>query len=70
MQTAFPDHRSRGIKEANLAVLRLTEMPAILVEIEFLTNPNQLLFLTDPIHQDEIAAAIGAGINRIFTTTL
>ena len=70
MQTAFPDHRSRGIKEANLAVLRLTEMPAILVETEFLTNPAQLLFLTDPVHQDEIAAAIGAGVDRLSKLTV
>ena len=62
--------RSRGIKEANLAVLRLTEMPAILVETEFLTNPAQLLFLTDPVHQDEIAAAIGAGVDRLSKLTV
>ena len=70
LQTTFPDHRSRGIKEANFAVLRLTEMPAILVEMEFLTNPNQLLFLTDPVHQDEIAAAVSAGINRLSIAVL
>jgi N-acetylmuramoyl-L-alanine amidase len=63
LQAAFPDHRSRGVKAANLAVLRLTEMPAILAETEFLTHPGQLLFLTDPVRQAEMAAAIAAGID-------
>lgn len=58
----FPDHRNRGVKEANFAVLRLTSMPAILVECEFLTNPDQLLFLADPANQGRIAAAIARGI--------
>ena len=65
LQTAFPDHRSRGVKEANFAVLRLTKMPAILVETEFLTNPRQLQFLTDPLNQELIAVALAAGIDRI-----
>jgi N-acetylmuramoyl-L-alanine amidase len=70
MQTAFPDHRSRGVKAANLAVLRLTGMPAILVETEFLTHPDQLLFLTDPVLQADMAAAIAAGIDRLSKSAL
>ena len=58
----FPDHRNRGVKEANFAVLRLTNMPAILVECEFLTNPEQLLFLSDPESRRRIAAAIARSI--------
>jgi N-acetylmuramoyl-L-alanine amidase len=58
----FPSHRNRGIKEANLAVLRLTTMPGILVETEFLTNPTQLRFLADPANQQLLAAAIADGI--------
>lgn len=65
MQTAFPDHHSRGIKSANFTVLRLTEMPAILVEAEFLTHPKQLEFLTHPTDQTRIAGAIANGIDRL-----
>jgi N-acetylmuramoyl-L-alanine amidase len=58
----FPDHRSRGIKEANFAVLRLTAMPAILVECEFLTHPRQLEFLADEGNQAALADAISEGL--------
>jgi N-acetylmuramoyl-L-alanine amidase len=44
LRSTFPTHKSHGVKEANLAVLRLTNMPGILVETEFLTNPTQLRF--------------------------
>lgn len=62
MLAAFPDHKNRGVKEANFAVLRLTSMPAILVECEFLTNPIQLQFLADPDKQQLLASAIATGI--------
>ncbi|HXI22052.1 MAG TPA: N-acetylmuramoyl-L-alanine amidase [Gemmatimonadales bacterium] len=58
----FPEHQNRGVKEANFAVLRLTDMPAILVESEFITNPTQLQFLADPGNQALMAAAIADGI--------
>jgi N-acetylmuramoyl-L-alanine amidase len=59
----FPGHRNRGVKEANFDVLRLTEMTAILIENEFLSNPAQLKFLADPQNQKNLALAISAGIN-------
>lgn len=59
---AFPGHRNRGVKEANFAVLRLTAMPAMVIENEFLTNPRQLEFLADIENQSMIAAAIADGI--------
>lgn len=58
----FPKHRNRGVKEANLAILRLTTMPSILVEMEFLTNPAQLTFLADPANQQLLAAAMADGL--------
>jgi N-acetylmuramoyl-L-alanine amidase len=63
MTTMFPDHKNRGVKEANFDVLRLTEMPAILIETEFLTNPTRLEFLADPQNQRSLALAISDGIN-------
>ncbi|MEM9997454.1 MAG: N-acetylmuramoyl-L-alanine amidase [Bacteroidota bacterium] len=60
MLRRFPDHKNRGVKEANFAVLRLTHMPAILVECEFLTNPEQLVFLAE--NQEGLAHAIAEGV--------
>jgi N-acetylmuramoyl-L-alanine amidase len=61
---ALPDHRNRGVKDANFAVLRLTDMPAILVELEFLTNPTQLEFLADPANQHLLSSALAVGIDE------
>ena len=61
MIAAFPDHRKRGVKEANFAVLRLTDMPAVLVECEFLTNPKQLPFLDKKENKKALAVAISNG---------
>ena len=65
MITVFPDHRKRGVKEANFAVLRLTDMPAVLVESEFITNPTQLRFLADQENQRNLAFGIANGIDAI-----
>ncbi|QSV63634.1 MAG: N-acetylmuramoyl-L-alanine amidase [Dolichospermum sp. DL01] len=60
--STFPTHRNRGVKEANFQVLRETEMPAILVECEFISNPTQLQFLSNNNNQKKIAQAIALGI--------
>jgi N-acetylmuramoyl-L-alanine amidase len=65
MTENFPDHTNRGVKEKNLAVLRLTRMTAILIECEFISNPIQLQFLADPQNQQDLAVAIAEGIDAI-----
>jgi len=64
MVTTFPDHKHRGVKEANFTVLRKTLMPAVLIECEFLTNPVQLQFLLNGKNQLLIAKSIKAGIDN------
>lgn len=58
----FPGHRNRGVKEANFSVLRRTRMPAVLVESEFLSNPDQLVFLNNPNNQQQLAQAIARAL--------
>ena len=60
---AFPDHTNRGVKEANFAVLRLTRMPAVLVECEFITHPDHLVFLADSSNQKGMAQAIAHAVS-------
>jgi N-acetylmuramoyl-L-alanine amidase len=62
MLAACPGHRDRGVKTANFSVLRLTRMPAILVELEFLTHPGQLAFLAKLTNQAALALAIADGV--------
>lgn len=53
----------RGVKVANYLVLKETAMPAILVELAFISNPNEEKLLRDPAWQDKAARAIANGIS-------
>ena len=52
------NRKSRGVKQAPFYVISRTNMPSILVECGFLTNPNEEEFLHSDIGQDYIASAI------------
>ncbi len=56
--------RDRGIKTANFAVLRETTMPAVLVELAFITNREEEELLGTDIFQQRAALAIREGISR------
>lgn len=58
--------KDRGVKEDNFAVLRLTNMPAVLVECGFLSSENDRSFITDEKKRMAIVLGIAAGINRYF----
>lgn len=51
---------NRGTKTANFAVLRLTNMPAALVELGFVTNSQDASILR--YRQDDLALAVAKGI--------
>jgi len=53
---------SRGVKQAGFYVLGGAAMPAILIEIGFVTNPKEERKLRDPRYRDDIARAIAAGL--------
>ena len=53
---------NRGVKQAGFYVLGGAAMPAILIEIGFVTNPKEERRLRDPKYRDEIARAIFSGI--------
>lgn len=57
---------SRGIKQANFAVIRETNMPAILVEAGFLSNHKERVKLKDPHYRKYIATGIANGIDQYF----
>lgn len=52
----------RGVKRARFAVLRLTKMPAVLVEGGFLTNRNDARLVANTAWRDKYARAIATGI--------
>jgi N-acetylmuramoyl-L-alanine amidase len=53
---------NRGVKQAGFYVLGGAAMPAILVEIGFVTNPREERKLRDNRYRDEIAKAIFEGL--------
>lgn len=63
LQFSFPDHRNRGIKEANFYVLTNNPFPALLIECEFLSNSIQNLFLQKSENQVRLAKNLARGIN-------
>ncbi|MCK8817129.1 N-acetylmuramoyl-L-alanine amidase family protein [Natroniella sulfidigena] len=62
-RTDFTDH---GLKAANFAVLRRTNLPAILVEAGFLSNPADEELLRSSQFRQQIAEGVVAGIKRYF----
>jgi N-acetylmuramoyl-L-alanine amidase len=54
------------IERANFAVLRTSDMPAMLVETAFISNPDEERRLGDPSYQRQLARAVLDGVNTYF----
>jgi N-acetylmuramoyl-L-alanine amidase len=52
----------RGLKRARFAVLRLTNVPAVLIEAGFLSNEEEASMIASPTRRGEIAESIANGI--------
>jgi N-acetylmuramoyl-L-alanine amidase len=59
---------SHKVKEKSLAVLTSAEMPSILVETGFISNPGEEKKLRDTAYQARLASAILAGVRDYFYT--
>ena len=57
--------KSRGVKQANLVVLQGANMPAVLIETAFLSNPGEAKMLADPAFQQRVADGLVASIRRM-----
>ncbi|MCL6479559.1 MAG: N-acetylmuramoyl-L-alanine amidase [Peptococcaceae bacterium] len=69
METALPELTFRkdytdgdSDKEAKFAVLTRTKMPAVLIELAFISNPTEEALLESPAFQARAAIAIAKGI--------
>lgn len=56
--------RDRGVKQAPFRVLMGAAMPAVLVELGFLSNPDEERKLQDPEYRGDLIAALARAIQR------
>ena len=56
--------RDRGVKQAPFRVLNGAEMPAVLVELGFLSNPDEEKKLQDAAYRGELAEALTRAVSR------
>lgn len=59
-------HKPR-VEQANFAVLRAPDIPSVLVETAFISNPDEERRLRDPAYQAQLADALLRGIVRYFS---
>ena len=56
--------KNRGVKHAPFVLLIGTKVPAVLVEVGFISNPKEGKKLTTKVYQRQLATAIAAGIEQ------
>ena len=59
--------QNQGVKRQTFAVLRETTAPAVLLELGFLSNPQEAARLNTAAYQETLANAIVAGIKRYYS---
>jgi len=59
----------RGVKHAGFIVLKSPDIPSILVETAFISNPTEEARLVNPTHQKRLAEAIFNGVRSYFYTS-
>ena len=55
------------VEHANFVVLRSPDVPSMLIETGFITNPNEERKLSDPAHRERLASAVVSGIRDYFS---
>jgi N-acetylmuramoyl-L-alanine amidase len=58
-------HKAR-VEQAGFAVLKAPDIPSVLVETAFISNPEEELRLASPAYQEQLADALMRGIERYF----
>jgi len=56
----------KAVEQAGFAVLKAPDVPSILVETAFISNPEEEAKLRDPDYQDQLVEALATGIARYF----
>ncbi len=62
--TRILGNTKRKALPGNFYITQKTEMPAVIVEVGFISNPEECKLLMDPDYQAKVAYAIYAGIAK------
>ncbi|HEX3015354.1 MAG TPA: N-acetylmuramoyl-L-alanine amidase CwlD [Desulfobacteria bacterium] len=62
----FPDNKRVAKSNQDFFVLKKNSVPAVTVEVGFISNPAEETKLQDPEHQNKLAVAIYRGISKYF----
>lgn len=62
----FLENPGRAPKQVDYFANRMTKMPSVIIEIGFISNPQEEKLMLDPVYQNKIAWSIHAGIARYF----
>jgi N-acetylmuramoyl-L-alanine amidase len=65
LSTIGPTHR-RKVQQAGFLVLKSPDVPSILVETAYISNPTEEKLLRSRSHQDKLARTILAGVRKYF----
>ncbi|MDM8355180.1 N-acetylmuramoyl-L-alanine amidase [Pandoraea communis] len=57
---------SKNVEQASFAVLKAPDIPSVLVETAFISNPKEEQYLNDPAYQERLANALLKGIKAYF----
>jgi N-acetylmuramoyl-L-alanine amidase len=66
IQHPYLKRHDRGIDSARFKVLEIYDMPSILMELGFMTHPEEVKMLFDPSFQDDWALIMYEGIIRYY----
>jgi N-acetylmuramoyl-L-alanine amidase len=69
LKGSYSSIKSKGVKQAPFYVLLGAQMPAILIETSFISNPRECKRLTNAHYQDQLCEAIVKGIQRYIQET-
>ncbi|RLZ12073.1 cell wall amidase, partial [Staphylococcus epidermidis] len=59
---------NRGSRQQNYQVLRQTDIPAVLLELGYISNPTDESMINDQLHRQVVEQAIVDGLKQYFSS--
>jgi N-acetylmuramoyl-L-alanine amidase len=66
--TQYGGRPQYGVTWDNLALARPAESPSVLLELGFMSNPDEFEWITNPTAQQQMAKTLASGVTQWFTT--